>query len=209
MWSLSTPFSLDFRSKIWEAFILFPENLFLCSSFCFPSPNPNFSSLSLAYLTFHHLQLLPRWLQQSSFPPWCSPPFCCCEYFIPLAMVYRSHEMKELPIRKWAALLLYMPHLGFTIGQTRLRSSVLSFQPHFTTPASQPASSHLPWHEQSAWTTDIVSEEKELSSRAQCVQCLLWNNSVKIWNEAWETYSSCFSMCPRIFVYFSFSRFGL
>lgn len=70
--------------------------------------------------------------------------------------------MKELPIRKGAAFYCTCSlYLGFTVRQTWLFSSPLSFQPHFTTRASQPASSHLPWHERSAWTTDIGWEREK------------------------------------------------
>lgn len=74
---------------------------------------------------------------------------------------WKNYQLEEeLPFTVHA-LLTALPCLAFTLRQTRLSCLALSFLPHFTTRASQPASSHLPWHEQSAWTTDIGLEKKK------------------------------------------------
>lgn len=104
--------------------------------------------------------------------------FCCCEYFTSLAGDYRSREMKEIPIRKGAAFFFYCTWAlsGCSVSHFHCKTNAITplcrcHSNHTSLPAPIPDSlySHLPWHEQSTWTTDIGwGKEKTVILCSEC-----------------------------------------
>ena len=210
MGSLSTPFSLDLHLECeWlHPFILFSETFEVSPApLCVFLPKiTTFSSLSFAYLRFHLVELLGLLSAQAA--PWCSALFCCCEYFTSPARDYRSHEMKELPIRKWAAFHC-TGRVSVSLLDKHDYTLLFCHSNHTSLPAppSQPLAIYPDMSNQPEQQILSVKKSCHPVHRVYtvCYETVTWNNSVKIWS--WRrSYSSLFSFaflsCQLTFVYF-------